>query len=237
MTLPLGAKLLLDFIGNIEAPRGYDTIYGNNQGKLEKPLTQMTLDEIIAAQAGWSKRFGSSAAGRYQFMRATLRGLMAELGLPGSLVLDAALQDRLGHFLLVRRGYDAFVAGRISTNVFARQIAQEWASLPVLVSVQGAHRLITRGESYYSGDGKNKELTKPEDVEAILAKVKSVGGMAYVPPPVAVEPEPEDALAPPPVTSGNVAAGVVGWAIVGWAIVAVVVVMALIAATHLFFPG
>lgn len=237
MTLPLGAKLLLDFIGNIEAPRGYDTIYGNNQGKLEKPLTQMTLDEIIAAQAGWSKRFGSSAAGRYQFMRATLRGLMAELGLPGSLVLDAALQDRLGHFLLVRRGYDAFVAGRISTNVFARQIAQEWASLPVLVSVQGAHRLITRGESYYSGDGKNKELTKPEDVEAILAKVKSVGGMVYVPPPVAVEPEPEDALAPPPdapppVATSNVAAGVAGWAIV-----AVVVVMALIAATHLFFPG
>lgn len=232
MTLPIGAKLLLDFIGNIEAPRGYDTIYGNNQGKLEKPLTQMTLDEIIAAQAGWSKRFGSSAAGRYQFMRATLRGLMAELSLPGSAVLDADLQDRLGHFLLLRRGYDAFMAGKISANVFARQLAQEWASLPVLVSVQGAHRLITRGESYYSGDGKNKELTKPEDVEAILAKVKATGATVYAPPPLPLEPEPEDAIAPPPEAPGNVAVG-----IAGWAIAAVVVIMAVMAAVHLFFPG
>ncbi|MDH6229597.1 hypothetical protein M2281_000169 [Mesorhizobium soli] len=40
-TVPAGAAMLLGFIGDIEAPKGYGTIYGNNQGKLPKPLTSM----------------------------------------------------------------------------------------------------------------------------------------------------------------------------------------------------
>lgn len=44
----------------------------------------MTVDEVIAAQRGWSKNHGSSAAGGYQFMRDTLIGLKKELGLRGS---------------------------------------------------------------------------------------------------------------------------------------------------------
>ncbi|MDG9793142.1 MULTISPECIES: hypothetical protein [Brucella] len=42
-TVPAGAALLLDIIGGIEAPRGYVVIYGNNQDKLLKLITQMTL--------------------------------------------------------------------------------------------------------------------------------------------------------------------------------------------------
>ncbi|MNE69188.1 hypothetical protein D3C80_1648970 [compost metagenome] len=48
-TVPVGAALLLDFIGGIEAPRGYNVIYGNNQDKLPKPITQMTIGELIVS--------------------------------------------------------------------------------------------------------------------------------------------------------------------------------------------
>ncbi|MGH6999054.1 MAG: hypothetical protein ACREEO_12725, partial [Phenylobacterium sp.] len=160
-TVPTGAALLLDFIGSIEAPRGYDTIYGNNQDKLAVPVTSMRLSEILAEQAGWSKRFGSSATGRYQFMKATLTGLITELGLPRAQVLDASLQDRLGHHLLKRRGYEAFMAGTISRTEFGRRLAQEWASLPVLAPTQGGKRNVLRGQSYYAGDGVNKSLVRP----------------------------------------------------------------------------
>lgn len=169
-TVPAPAAVLLDFIGQTEAPRGYDTIFGNNQGKLPKPLTTMTVDEVIAAGPTWTRSFGSSAAGRYQFMRATLQDLKKELGLRGIQVLDANLQDRLGYHLLRRRGCDDFVAGKLSATAFGKALAQEWASFPVLANTQGAHRALTRGQSYYAGDGLNKALVKPEAVEAILKK-------------------------------------------------------------------
>jgi muramidase (phage lysozyme) len=185
--VPAFAAHLLDFIGDIEAPRGYDTVYGNNQGKLKKPVTQMTIAEVQAAQAGWTKQFGSSATGRYQFMRATLKGLIAERGLDVSAKFDERMQDRLGFALLRRRGYDKFVAGTIGVTAFGKALAQEWASLPVLAETRGAHRTVARGQSYYAGDGLNKPLVSPERVEAAL-KVNLSGTVVAAPAPTKPKP-------------------------------------------------
>lgn len=175
-TVPASAALLLDFIRKTEVGRddraSYDVIYANKQGKLPRPLTTMTLGDIIDAQRGWSKNHGSSAAGGYQFMRATLQGLCKELNLRGDQVLDPDLQDRLGYHLLKRRGYEAFMAGKISRTEFGKRLAQEWASFPVLAPVKGAHRTLRRGETYYAGDKLNKALVKPETIEALLDRVK-----------------------------------------------------------------
>lgn len=176
-TVPAGAALLLDFIGDIEAPLGYDTVYGNNQRKLKKPVTNMTLAEVQSAQSGWSKTFGSSATGRYQFMKKTLGELIAELRLSTSQKLDANLQDRLAYHLLKRRGYSEFMAGKISRAEFGKRLAQEWASFPVLADTQGAHRKVARGQSYYAGDGLNKALVGPARVEDVLDSAKAAGNV------------------------------------------------------------
>lgn len=60
----------------------------------------MTLDQVIAAGPGWTKAYKSSAAGRYQFMRATLKNLKKSLGLTGKELFSADVQDRLGFELL-----------------------------------------------------------------------------------------------------------------------------------------
>lgn len=146
-TVPAGAAMLLDFIGDIETPNGYGTIYANKQNKLKTPLTSMTLGDVVDAQKAWSKNHGASAAGRYQFMRATLQDLSRELGLRGNQLFDADLQDRLGYHLLKRRGYEDFMAGRIGVVEFGPRLAMEWASLPVLAATNGAHRQVPRGSS------------------------------------------------------------------------------------------
>lgn len=176
-TVPAGAAMLLDFIGDIEAPKGYGTIYGNNQGKLPIPLTSMTLGEVIAAQASWTKQFKSSAAGRYQFMRATLIDLRKELGLRDGQIFNGDLQDRLGYHLLKCRGYHEFMAGKIGRTEFGKRLAQEWASLPVLAATKGQKRELTRGQSFYAGDGLNKALVAPERVETMLDRVKAAKGV------------------------------------------------------------
>jgi len=203
-TVPPGAALLLDFIGKIETGKegreGYDVIYSNAQGRLPKPITQMTIAQLQAHQgSGWPAK--STAAGRYQFMRKTLAGLRSELGLRDGQVFDPNLQDRLGYHLLKRRGYAAFVAGEIGATEFGKRLAMEWASLPVLADTQGGSRQVKRGQSYYAGDGLNKALVSPEQVEELLAGVRNA--VAWTPPPPDAPTYPEA----PPITSdpgGNV---------------------------------
>jgi muramidase (phage lysozyme) len=190
-TVPPGAAILLDFIGDIEAPKGYGTIYANKQHKLAKPLTAMTLGDVVDAQKAWSKNHGSSAAGRYQFMRATLQDLSRELGLRGNQIFGADLQDRLAYHLLKRRGYEAFMAGKISRTEFGKRLAQEWASLPVLAATKGGSRNVTRGQSFYAGDGLNKSLVTPERVEALLDRAKAIASKpAQAPAPSTSKPPP-----------------------------------------------
>ena len=178
-TVPAGAALLLDFTRLIETGKtdrsSYDVIYGHNEGKISKKVTSMTIDELIAIQPTFTKRFKSSAAGGYQFMRNTLRNLKTELRLRGTQIMDPDLQDRLGYHLAIRRGYNDFISGKISRTEFGRRLAQEWASFPVLAPTKGASRALQRGETFYAGDKLNKALVTPERMEAILDKVKAAG--------------------------------------------------------------
>jgi len=187
-TVPAGAALLLDFIAGFEAPKGYDTVYANKMAQMPKPLTSMTLAEVIADGPRRTKAFGSSACGRFQFMTATLQDLRKEMVLMGSDLFTPDFQDRLGFRLLQRRGYDKFMAGKMTRAAFGLAIAQEWASFPVLEACKGASRSLTRGQSYYAGDGLNKALVKPEAVEAALTRAFATNSVAV-------------ALGAPPATS------------------------------------
>jgi muramidase (phage lysozyme) len=187
-TVPAGAAILLEFVYRTETgrtpPACYDTVFGHNEGRLDKPVTRMTLGEVQASQRNWSRRFGSSATGAYQFVRATLKGLIGELGLEGTQRLDPDLQDRLAYHLLIRRGYHQFMAGEIGAEEFARRLAMEWASFPVLGATRGARRQLKRGQSYYAGDRLNRALVAPEQIERVLARAKEAGAVSGVPQPV-----------------------------------------------------
>lgn len=212
-SIPAGAAILLDFIGDTETktsvPAAYNVIFANRQGRLRKPITQMTIAEIQSGQLVWRKweKPHSSAAGRYQFMYDTLKGLISELRLSTAQIFDANLQDRLAFHLLRRRGYDAFMTGQITRTEFGKRLAMEWASLPVLADTKNSTgRTVRRGQSFYAGDGLNKSLTKPETVEAVLIKAKQAGGGLPSP----AEPAKTPAAAPTkPATGkdGTIAAG------------------------------
>lgn len=174
MSISAPARRLLDFIGSKEAPRGYDTVFNNRMDRMPKPLTTMTVDEVIAQGKWRSDTFGSSAAGRYQFMRNTLASLKQTERLTGREIMTADLQDRLGYALLLRRGFAKFMAGQLSVAGFGLALAQEWASFPVLAPTKGAHRQVQRGQTYYLGDGVNKVLATAAEVEAVLNQIRAM---------------------------------------------------------------
>jgi muramidase (phage lysozyme) len=166
--IPPPAHEILTLIRVTETGRAdataYDVIFGHNEGKLTKPITEMTLDELQRHQPGFTKAFGSSASGAYQHMYATLKDQIKQLGLSGEEIFNAHLQDDLGFELLKRRGYERWIEGKISTDTFMIGLAREWASFPVPSRMKGAHRTVERGQSYYAGDGLNKALVGPDIV-------------------------------------------------------------------------
>src|SRR5690606_15812742 len=105
----------------------YETIIGHNQNKLAKPLTQMSVGEIIAASDGWRKRFGttSGAACAYQIIMPTLLGLVRQLGVDLDEKFTPGLQDRIADQLLATRGLARFLRGDIGVTAFGNALARE----------------------------------------------------------------------------------------------------------------
>jgi murein DD-endopeptidase MepM/ murein hydrolase activator NlpD len=105
----------LDFIGQAEGTdrgRGYNETLGYGKftgGPVD--LVNMTLDEVDALQtkmlAHPENNFNSSAAGRYQIVRRTLRSLRQQLGLKGDEKFDGPMQDKLATHLARGRGANA----------------------------------------------------------------------------------------------------------------------------------
>ncbi|MCE8005974.1 hypothetical protein [Aestuariivita sp.] len=153
---------LLDLIGLTEGTdkgEGYNETlsYGAYTGG-DVDLTSMTLAEIDVLQTSMlahpANTWNSSAIGRYQIVRTTLRALKKKLELEDDLNFTAELQDQLALELLNGRGFDAWKAERIDDQQFMLNLSKEWASLPNPQT----------GKGFYSG----------QNAAATVAKVKAV---------------------------------------------------------------
>ena len=145
----LGYGIMLD--GRVSKGKGTDVV-----------LTAMTLDQVDKLQTRMLKdpdnRWNSSAIGRFQIVRTTLRSIKETLGLSGSELFDAEMQDRMACFLLGQRGIDKYLAGRLSEDTMLLNLAKEWASLPT-----------PEGKGFYGGQ---HAAVKPDKVRAVLAEVR-----------------------------------------------------------------
>ncbi len=156
---------MLDLIGKSEGTdkgRGYNETLGYGaytDGDVD--LVSMTLDQIEALQtkmlANRKNKLKSSALGRYQIIRTTLRTMRQQLGFTGREKFDADMQDRLACYLLGQRGIDKWLAGRLKTDTLIRNLAQEWASIPK-----------PDGKGHYQGQNAGVSVSQ---VKAALAEV------------------------------------------------------------------
>ena len=118
-------QTILDFIARYEAPGGYDQVHSGTRSPDPRPLTRMTVGEVLDWQKLIRPRVTSTAAGRYQIIYKTLARLVDSYGIDPDLLFDAAIQDHLGELLLTECGY-----GQRETTAFADCLAQIWAALP-----------------------------------------------------------------------------------------------------------
>ena len=139
---------LLDSIAKNEGTykTGYNTEYAYGaHGTREKELKDMTLYEILDYQDAMvvnqkGSDLPSSAIGRYQMLRKTLREEMGHADLDGSELFTDSLQDKLIMQRLKRmRHYDDWRSGKYSDDKFKYHLAGEFASINNPYSGKGRH--------------------------------------------------------------------------------------------------
>ncbi|MGI9504584.1 MAG: peptidoglycan-binding protein [Geminicoccaceae bacterium] len=169
------AKPILDLIRQHEsdgaaegqgAASGYDVVWGRikPEDRPPRPLCMMTVQDILDWQDSIDPEYQSEAAGAYQIMEDTLRGLVDNGQVDRNALFDERTQDRAALVLLDRRGWASCEAGIISPDYFCDRLAREWASLPVQRRQKGAFRTVERGQSYYTGDALNTARADPDEL-------------------------------------------------------------------------
>lgn len=166
-------KGLLGYIYGHESGGDYDRIYSGVPKNLypPKPLTSMTVQEVLEWQKSVDPYVNSEAVGALQIIPGTLAGLVNDGVVSPTDMFDGPTQDRMTVALMRKRGLDAWQEGRISTQQFGTRLAMEWASLPVLEDTYRGKKFVPRGNAYYGGVGSNPEVgfDSAETFEAVLA--------------------------------------------------------------------
>lgn len=178
MSEKLNLDPLLSLIREKEARGDYDIVYSGirKSDRPKRPITTMTVAEVLAWQDSIDPKYMSEAAGAYQVMEDTLRQLVRSGAVNIAAKFDEETQDKIAQILLDRRGLTEYATGQISREQFANAIAQEWASMPVVTPVTRkiGKKTVTvpAGASYYAGDGLNRSLvdTRPflDAIDAII---------------------------------------------------------------------
>ena len=130
---------VLDLIAGPESGGRYDAVY---PGRRRPQILDMTLNELYRDMRRRGNDSGSSASGRYQYIRTTLQEVAGQMGLdPDSTKFTPEVQDQIAIYHLRRsHGLDNWLAGRLSNERFLNRLAGTWAGIP-----------NTSGRSTYAG--------------------------------------------------------------------------------------
>lgn len=171
-----GTNALLSLIGRVESGNNYNAYYAHGDNTDNPRLTDMTLAQVLRWQKGYTDEGSySSAAGRFQIIRKTLKGLVASMNLSLHEVFNEYTQDAMADQLLRGRGLAKYQMREISTNRFCNSLAKEWAALPVTTRIKGRQGFkLEPGQSYYAGDGVNKALVSIAEVKAAVHQIPRV---------------------------------------------------------------
>lgn len=129
-------------IGQLESRSDYNTMAG---GGNKKQLTSMTINEVLQYQNSRGKNM--KAAGKWQIMPNTLRGLKKSMNLTGDELFTPEMQDRMAFELAMnRKGYRQFANATGNEKLALmgaaqNDLAKEWASMPMANDAEGMHRL------------------------------------------------------------------------------------------------
>jgi hypothetical protein len=145
----------------------------NDKLKPGKNISEMTVGEIKEEQA---KR-NLFAVGKWQMVPNTFNEGVNYVGLKDTDLFDETNQNKMWDFFTHKKrpkiGMYLEGKGNVSKDEAVTEIAKEWASVGVPHDMQGNKQFVTKGQTYYLGDGINRAHTSPDLIANMLDQSKS----------------------------------------------------------------
>ena len=125
---------ILDLIASVESAGRYDAVYPERR---RPQILDMTIAELIPDMRARGRATGSSASGRYQYIRKTLQGITSSMGIDiNTTKYTPETQDKIAiYHLRLSHGLDNWLAGRMSNEDFLNKLAGTWAGIPNMSGV------------------------------------------------------------------------------------------------------
>jgi hypothetical protein len=153
----------------------------------DEDLSTMTitqLDQFQTDYLNFQKAQGipddqrSAAAGAYQILN--VKDLVQKYGKDYGLDMDSVFNKKtqdilIEIFLEKEKGLTRQLAAQNPTE-FSKGLAQAFAGVPVLQTMQGRSQQVTRGQSYYTGFGKNAATIGADRTEEVIKNYGNLGG-------------------------------------------------------------
>jgi muramidase (phage lysozyme) len=119
---------ILNLIGRAESNNNADAVWPST---VIPGLSSMPVSEILSLQnQRLQQGIQSSAAGKYQITRGTLKDLIGQGVVGLGDIFNTTTQDEAALALLTRRGLYDYQRGNLTGNQFANNLAEEFAGLP-----------------------------------------------------------------------------------------------------------
>ena len=186
-----GGKVGNDLFSTISRGEGGINSYntgtaGSQEGYTPpKPISQMTVGEIMDAQRG-----NLHAVGKYQIIPSTMKDFVQSMGISRDDVFNEETQDKFKEYTVnyKRPSVGKFLTGAAGSSLEKAQLAlaAEFASVGVPYDMKRGEYALTsslgpiptqdikRGESLYKGIGENAASISPEDIAEALRKEKEI---------------------------------------------------------------
>lgn len=127
-----GPRGVMEEIAKGESGSNYNRLVDTPTHPREIPLTTMTVREVLNYQKGMLRAGNaSSAAGKYQIVSKTLKGLVDKGHVTLDDKFDEATQDKLANILLEGRGYKDYLEGRKPLRELMAALGKEWEIIKV----------------------------------------------------------------------------------------------------------
>lgn len=154
---------ILNLVAGPESRGDYTMMFG---GVRDPDILKMTMEQLTDYQLQHARRYGSSAAGRYQIMHFNTLKYARKAGLdPKTDMFSPENQDKMGIVFLRECGLERWLSGEMSDEQFLQRLSMVWAGVP---------SPSKGGNSYYGGVGLNKANTQLK-MNTALAQLDKIG--------------------------------------------------------------
>ena len=137
----------------------------------ERKLTEMSVGEVLEWGETRIKEKKGTAAGKYQIINETLKGLVKQGAVSKTELFSAPTQEKLFTSLLPTQAIN-YISGKTSGKEAEDEailsISKVWAAVPIPYDIPS--RGLKAGQSYYAKDNVNKALMPVDAIRSALQK-------------------------------------------------------------------